>query len=96
MLDMSDLAYQEYESFRLKKEEDMLAQALGWMLLSSEKILDKTALTDQVKSDAEKCLVDIVAILDRQELNDFHCVDKIIERLEKIGLSTSRHDFGEK
>ncbi len=94
MLDIYDLAHQEYESFRLKREEDMLAQALGWMLLSHRKTLDQTALTDQVKSDAEKCLVDIVAILNREELNDFHCVDKIIERLEKIGLSTSRHDFG--
>ena len=94
MLDIYDLAHQEYESFRLKREEDMLAQALGWMLLSHGKTLDQTALTDQVKSDAEKCLVDIVAILNREELNDFHCVDKIIERLEKIGLSTSRHDFG--
>ena len=34
MFAICDLAHQEYESFRLKKEEDMLAQALGWMLLS--------------------------------------------------------------
>lgn len=94
MLYMEDMAHREYEDFRRKRDEEMLAQSLGWMLLKCEKTMDTAALVEQVKGEAEKCLVDIVAILDRAELNDFHCVDKIIERLEKLGLTTSRHDFG--
>lgn len=94
MITMDDLACKEYEDFRTHRDEDMLAESFGWMFLHWVKSLDTALLVKQVRTDTEKCLVDIVAILDREELNDFQCVDEIIHRLEKLGLSTSRHDFG--
>lgn len=76
------------------KEEDMLAQAIGRMFLQYGNSLDMDALAKQVKSDAVQCLLDIAAILSREELDDFSCVEEIVLRLEKEGLGTFRHDFG--
>lgn len=76
------------------REDDILALALGQMLLAYEKTLDKDTLAAQVKNDAVQCLMDISTILDRKELNDFECVEEIIARMEKVGLGTTRHDFG--
>lgn len=77
-----------------EREHDMLALALGQMFLTYEHMLDRESLTERVKSTAEKCLLEIVEILDREELDDFQCVEEIVTCIEKIGLGTFRHDFG--
>lgn len=76
------------------REDDILALALGQMLLAYEKTLDKDALAARVKNDAVQCLLDISNILDREELSDFECVEEIVTRMERAGLVTNRHDFG--
>lgn len=76
------------------REDDILALALGKMLLAYEKTLDKDALAAQVRSEAVQCLLDISTILDREELSDFECIEEIVARMEKAGLGASRHDFG--
>lgn len=76
------------------REDDILALALGKMLLAYEKTLDKDALAARIRSDAVNCLMDISNILDREELSDFECVEEIVTRMEQAGLGTTRHDFG--
>jgi len=72
----------------------MVALELGRMFLQYAKMMDQEALAEKIRCGAEKCLLDISEILDREELNDFKCVEEIVVRLEKAGLSTTRHDFG--
>jgi len=76
------------------QESDILAQALGRMLLQYAQFLDPADLAAQIRRDAEKCLVDIAKVLDRTELDDAQCIEEIVSLLEAMGLHTSRHDFG--
>ncbi len=78
----------------MERERDLLALELGRMFLQYAKTLDQEALAANIRCGAEKCLLDISEILDQEELSDFECVEKIVVRLKKAGLSTSRHDFG--
>ena len=75
------------------KENDMLALALGRLILEYDKALNKKSLVEHIKCSAEQCLLDISAILDRSALSDFECIEEIIVRMEKEGLGTWRHDF---
>lgn len=75
-------------------EEDGLALALGRLLLQYGRSLFTEKLIEQVKTDTQICLMDICEILDQEELTDFQCIDEIVARVEREGLSTSRHDFG--
>lgn len=84
----------DYEDWRKRREEDMLALVLGGVLIMCEKTIDWDALVERVRSNTEKCLMDIVTVLDRQDLSDFECVEEIVLLLEEAGISTSRHDFG--
>lgn len=77
-----------------EREDDIFALALGRMLLQYGKVLDFKALAERIKCDAEKCLLDILEILNREELSDFACIEEITRRIEKMGLDTWRHDFG--
>ncbi len=77
-----------------ERERDLVALELGRMFLQYAKTINQEALAAGIRCGAEKCLLDISEILDREELSDFECVEEIVVRLEKAGLSTSRHDFG--
>lgn len=75
------------------RENDMLALALGRLILEYDKTLDKESLVKRIRCGAEQCLLDVSAILDRAELSDFECIEEIITRMEKEGLGSWRHDF---
>lgn len=85
---------EDYEDWRRRRDEDMLALALGGILIMCEKTVDWDALVERVRTNAEKCLMGILTVLERQDLSDFECVEEIVLLLEEAGLSTSRHDFG--
>lgn len=78
----------------MEREDNLLALVLGQTLLEYGKSLDTAALVAQVKSDAEKCLIEIARIMNREELSDFECVEEIVTHMEQMGFDTSRHDFG--
>ncbi len=59
-----------------ERERDMVALELGRMFLQYAKMLDQEALAASIRCGAEKCLLDISEILDREEQSDFQCVEE--------------------
>ena len=70
----------------------VVAQALGQLLIEH---LDTTA--QMVKELAAvhtlKIVKDILDALDDQTLDDFACIDNIVDILGEYGMYTSRHDW---
>ena len=70
----------------------ILAKGLGEYLLNylEEKPYNEENL---VERECAWVLRQIVDVLNDESLDDFSCVDRIVDLVHAAGLSTSRHDF---
>lgn len=70
----------------------ILARGLGEYILTylEEKPYRAENLVEQ---ECARVLRQIIDALDDESLDDFCCVDKIVDVIHTAGLSTSRHDF---
>ena len=73
---------------------DMITHELGRMIVRYLYPPDLRLLEERVNSEAIQILDAIRAALDNQDLEDFYCLDQIVEIMNDAGLTTSRHDFG--
>ncbi len=75
--------------------EELAAHALGDFALNLVRDIytsDQFAfITDGL---AVRALQEIQDVLDKEELTDFECIDKIVGIFYRYNLNTSRHDFG--
>lgn len=79
----------------LTVSEELAAKAIGRFVMKTvNAFYGKDALEVPVKSKAEEALQEIKNAMNNQELNDFYCIDEIVEILERYGIDTYRHDFG--
>lgn len=70
----------------------ILAKSLGEYVLTclEEKTYDAEGL---VERECAWVLRQIIEALDDESLDDFYCVDRIVDIIHIAGLSTTRHDF---
>lgn len=73
---------------------DILAVELGRIMLDSGLSADLENLMKQTRFHSAETLAQITAILDNTSLSDFECIEEIVELLWRVGIRTSRHDFG--
>lgn len=69
-----------------------LAKGLGEYLLN---YLDEKPYREEdlVERESARVLRKIIQALDDESLDDFCCLDKIVDVIHAAGLSTTRHDF---
>ena len=70
----------------------ILAKELGEYLLTC---LEKKPQQEENIVEREcACLIQqIISAMDDETLDDFYCLDRIVNLIHAAGLSTSRHDF---
>lgn len=70
----------------------ILAKGLGEYLLN---YLEEKPYCEEnlVEKECAWILVQIKEALDDESLDDFYCLDKIVDIFHAAGLSTTRHDF---
>ncbi len=73
---------------------DLITHEIGWMVVQYLLPPDLHVLEERVNSEAIQTLDAIRATLDDEDLEDFYCLDQIVEIMNNAGLITSRHDFG--
>lgn len=80
----------------LTVSEELAAKTIGRFIIRTLKIVyeKEDPLEIPVKSKAEQALQEIKNAMENQELNDFYCIEEIINILDKYGIDTFRHDFG--
>ncbi len=47
-----------------------------------------------IRREAADILEQIITILNDDSLDDFYCIEEIVELLSENGIYTPRHDFG--
>lgn len=76
---------------------DMLAKAMGELLLQHMDELKAAILAELISSRQTQLLAQIKAILDHPNAEDdacFYTIESIVDAFSRQGIYTSRHDFG--
>lgn len=73
---------------------ESMEKELGRVALDFLEALNYEVIQNRAESKALKALGDIRAILDDPGLDDFQCIEEIVQVFEGLGVSTARHDFG--
>ena len=70
----------------------ILAKELGSYILT---YLEEKPYQEEniVEGTCARLVRQMIEIMDDEALDDFYCLDKIVDLIHTAGLSTSRHDF---
>lgn len=91
---MNDMEFDYRESEELENVQNMVSMEIGRFLLTYWE-RNKIDVTSLVQDRSVRALQKIVRTLDESEdeLDDFDCIEKIIEILSECGIDTCRHDY---